>query len=231
MKFLLCCGAEKAGTTWLHNYFRTHPEYHDIGKELNIIQRDSLVPCFSDVTKYRSNLDFLFKQVSELDKVTGDFTHYEGSSENIFRLLKDGFARYNIEVVPVYIMRDPIDRAWSSWNMLGGGDLDMPEPARFLVNNYLECKYKDTVLALDKVFEKPLYYFYETFFEQKNIIEICQRLNLSYIPADFTSKINVGTYPTVSQEFINKFCKSKKTTECIEFLTGKFGNVPFKNYI
>lgn len=55
-KFLLCVGAEKAGTTWLHRYFSNHPEYYDPGKELNVIQRDDFVPTFHGVDPFKKTL-------------------------------------------------------------------------------------------------------------------------------------------------------------------------------
>ncbi len=118
MKFLLNVGAEKAGTTWLYEYFKSHPQFYDNGKELNVIQRNDIVPTHTQHPDYKENIENYFSSVAALKQVTGDFTHYEGSTENIFRLIKDGFAKHGIEIVPVYIMRDPINRAWSAWHEL-----------------------------------------------------------------------------------------------------------------
>jgi len=229
-KFLLNVGAEKAGTTWLYEYFKSHPDYHDIGKELNIIQRDDLVPILADVGIYRKNIEAFFSDISSLNKVTGDFTHYEGSSENLFRLLKTGFLRYDIDIVPVYIMRDPIKRAWSSWHMLGGTheNFSMPEPARFLVTNYLDCKYKETVQALDSVFSKPLYFFYETFFTQENINSICKELDISERSIN-PMAVNTGNYlsGSIPSEFIEKFGNTIKNREAVEFIYSRFQGVPW----
>jgi hypothetical protein len=57
MKFLLNVGAEKSGTTWLYEYFKEHPDFYDMGKELNIIQRDDLVPVLEDVSEYRKDMN------------------------------------------------------------------------------------------------------------------------------------------------------------------------------
>ena len=117
MKYLMNVGAEKAGTTWFYKYFESHPNFISCGKELNIIERDTFVPTLTKSYKFKKDIKSWFDHVAALDKPTGDFTHYEGSSENIFRLFKDGLADIGVEVVPVYIMRDPIARAWSCWNM------------------------------------------------------------------------------------------------------------------
>lgn len=240
MKFLLNVGAEKAGTTWLYSYFQKHPQYHDLGKELNIIQRDDLVPTFYN-HPYKSNIEAFFRDVSLINSVTGDFTHYEGSTENIYRIYKDGFLKYDIEIVPVYIMRDPIERAWSAWHMLhevaeqrkhkhsGILSFDMPGPAALLTHNYLQCKYKETVQALDSVFSKPLYFFYEDFFNQESLDVICRALDIPGLPGNFTEKVNASKYVTdnIPEEFINIFCMTDKNLNAIEFLKGRFGNVPW----
>lgn len=240
MKFLLNVGAEKAGTTWLHNYFRNHPHYHDMGKELNILQRNDLVPTHSLYPAYKNNIEKFFRDISELNKVTGDFTHYEGSTENIFRILKEGLLKYDIEVVPVYIMREPISRAWSSWHMLNLAavyhklqfhainNFDMPGPAAFVIHNILQCKYKETVEALDKVFSTPLYFFYEDFFKQENVDKICDALEIPHYPGYFTEKVNAGNYKDEAPiEFVNMFGITNKNLMAIEFLKERFGDVPW----
>lgn len=230
MKFLLNVGAEKAGTTWLYDYFRTHPEFYDIGKELNVLQRDSFVPTFSETAKsFKQDLNKYFAYFQQLNQVSGDFTHYEGSTENIFRLIKDGFTRYDIEVVPVYIMRDPIKRAWSSWHMLGGdNNFDMANMPYLLTANYLDCKYKETIEALDSVFAKPLYFFYETFFEQSNIDTICDALNISRLPAKVDSYVNRGNYNSeIPQRFKELFGWTRANREAVKFIEKRFENVPW----
>lgn len=225
MKFLLCVGAEKAGTTWLYEYFKNHPDYYDIGKELNIIQRDDLVPCLEDVADYRKDIESYFRRVSEINQVTGDFTHYEGSSENIFRIIKQGLLKYDVEIVPVYIMRDPIKRAWSSWNMMGSGSTRMSKASKFVMSNFMSCKYKETVQALDSVFSKPLYFFYENFFTQQNMNMICDALEISRHPAECDKKVNNPPYAKhVPANFIKDFGKTDKNIEAVKFIHERFEN-------
>jgi hypothetical protein len=232
MKFLLCVGAEKAGTTWLYEYFKQHPEYYDIGKELNILQRDSLVPTFVDNIPHKKDIEKYFGDISHINKITGDFTHYEGSTENVFRLINDGLKKQDIDIVPVYIMREPISRAWSAYNMIGGtntDDFDMPRPATFLLTNFLECKYKETITALDNVFSEPLYFFYEDFFKQKNIDLICDKLGISTIQAKVDTVINKGLYSSIPDRFVENFCLTKKNNDAIMFVRERFDNVPWYN--
>ena len=240
MKFLLNVGAEKSGTTWLYNYFYNHPQFHHIGKELNIIQRNDIVPTHCPYPNYKGDIERFFSDVSKLNKVTGDFTHYEGSTENVYRLIKDGLLKYDIEVVPVYIMRDPIDRAWSAWHELHQAavyhgiqhnditDFNMPGPAAFTVHSMLQCKYKETVEALDAVFSKPLYFFYEDLFKQESLDSICEALDITPMQGYFTEKVNASKYVSdVPIVFINMFGITSKHMQAISFLKERFGNVPW----
>ena len=229
MKFLLNVGAEKAGTTWLYRYFQTHPEFFDVGKELNAVQRDDLVPTFPEIAlSFKKDLRKYFSYFQRLNQVSGDFTHYEGSTENVFRLIKDGFMQYDIDIVPVYIMRDPIKRAWSSWNMLGGGNMNLSPAAMFITQNYFQCKYKETIEALDSVFSKPLYFFYESFFKQTNIDTICDNLEIARHTADTSTFINKGQYDlNPPQEFIELFGNTRKNREAVDFIFKRFENVPW----
>lgn len=229
MKFLLNVGAEKSGTTWLYQYFKGHPNFYDMGKELNIIQRDDLVPLLEDVNEYRKDIESFFQAVSNINQVTGDFTHYEGSSENIFRLIKNGLLKYDIEVVPVYIMRDPIQRSWSAWNMIGGGKIPKQSSAsHFVMANFISCKYKETIEALDNVFAKPLYFFYEDFFTQANINKICDELEISRHPAECDSVINASSYKKITNSFLKTFGKSPKNIASVKYVFERFENVPWK---
>jgi hypothetical protein len=228
MKFLLNVGAEKSGTTWLYEYFKQHPDFYDMGKELNIIQRDDLVPVLEDVSEYRKNIESFFQAVSNINQVTGDFTHYEGSSENVFRLIKNGLLKYDIEVVPVYIMRDPIQRAWSAWNMFGGGNPKLSRAAKFIMTNHLACKYKETIEALDSVFVRPLYFFYEDFFTQTNINHICDELEISQYPAECDTKIGAASHKKMPNNFLKTFGKSSKNVTAVKYIFERFENVPWK---
>jgi hypothetical protein len=229
MKFLLNVGAEKSGTTWLYEYFKSHPDFYDMGKELNIIQRDDLVPVLEDVNEYRKDIESFFQKVSNINQATGDFTHYEGSSENVFRLIKNGLLKYDIEVIPVYIMRDPIQRSWSAWNSIGGGKIpNQSSASQFVMTNFLSCKYKETIESLDNVFAKPLYFFYEDFFTQTNINKICDELQISQHLAECDNIINASSYKKMPNSFLKAFGKSVKNKETVKYVFERFENVPWK---
>lgn len=234
-KFILCVGCEKGGTTWLYSYLANHHNYHNPGKELNAIQRDDTVPSFPAVSPiFQQDILNYTEYFSKIEKTSGDFTHYEGSTENVFRIIKAALHCAGYEVVPVYILRDPIARGWSAFNMLGGGPIIPANSAsNFLLRRNLDCKYIETIKALDAVFGNCLYFFYETFFLEENIKTICSALDIEYLPTNFNKVLNKGTYTELpSTHFIQLFGKTDKNIKAVDFVKKRFDYVPwnFENY-
>ena len=238
---LLNVGAEKAGTTWFYEYIKSRSDFLDIGKELNAIQSTPLLPVRYD-NRYQDNLDFYFdKIVSSLimsdKKFTGDFTHYEGSTPNLFHILKDGFENRNISVIPVYIIRDPIQRSWSAYKMLNHGSDFNPSMSRiqlWLLQEFLACKYVETIKALDKVFDRVYYIFYEELFrDSDNIMKwLCNSLNIKFEPTNSSNKVNASRFfDPVPQEFINLIGLSKRNKLAYEYLGDRFQVLPKEYYI
>jgi hypothetical protein len=126
-------------------------------------------------------------------------------------------------------MRDPIRRAWSSWNSLGGGKISTKSAAsQFVMTNFMSCKYKETIEALDNVFANPLYFFYEDFFAQDNINKICDELQISHLPAECGARINASSYKKMPKSFLKAFGKSIKNKEAVKCVFERFKNVPWK---
>lgn len=240
MKLLLNVGAEKAGTTWLYQYFVSHPEFADIGKELNVIRRDDLDSIHTPLAAtFQYDVNDYFDFFLRLGRVSGDFTHYEGSTQNIFRILKEGFESRGIEVVPLYIMREPISRAWSAYKMLSliamdpyVTGYDMAPAARWVIQKMISCKYKETVRALDSIFPDPIYWFYEDMFEQKNMDYLCDRLGICHHPADFSYVNKCRVDLPCPEGFKQEFGLTPKTIEAVGFVFDRFGDrVPWDKSI
>jgi hypothetical protein len=111
--------------------------------------------------------------------------------------------------------------------MIGGGDVNMPNAAKFVMDNYLSCKYKETVQALDNVFERPLYFFYETFFNQENMDKICEELEIASHSFNTDMIFNAGHYAECPQDFIDQFGKTVKNKEAVKYIFERFENVPW----
>jgi len=91
-----------------------------------------------------------------------------------------------------------------------------------------DCKYKETIEALDNVFSNPLYFFYEDFFTQTNIDKICDELEISRYPAECDSRVNASSYKKMPNSFLNAFGKSLKNKEVANYVFERFENVPWK---
>lgn len=237
-RILLNVGTEKAGTTWLYSYFQVHPEYKDIGvKELNVLQTSNLVPTLSSLSKILQAdlelyLDYFDAQYD--GRVLGDFTHYEMSTPNVFKLLKDGFESRGFQVFPVYIMREPTDRAWSAYKMINADSTAVQTnnafAYEFLMRHFLRPKYKETVEALDLVFgDSVQYYFYETFFnDEKYIYNLCDTLGIDRKTPELSRKVNTTRESEISSVIVNYLSSDIKTQECIEFIRNRFKDVPWE---
>lgn len=91
----------------------------------------------------------------------------------------------------------------------------------------LSCKYDETVRALDNVFASPMYFFYETFFQQQNIDLICDRLCISRLPADLDVRVNRGPLSAPPPEFVDEFGLTGKNKKAARFVFDRFENVPW----
>lgn len=135
--FLMCVGAQKAGTTWMWHYLHRNPkidlgfkkEYHTwevytnpffkfLKKELE----DKIANTHSTPKKLKQ-LSFMndpslyfeyFKEILNTADITGDFTPQSSSlSEETFNHIISTFQSANIQTKAIYILRDPVDRLQS----------------------------------------------------------------------------------------------------------------------
>ncbi|MCG8449817.1 MAG: sulfotransferase domain-containing protein [Pirellulales bacterium] len=106
----LIIGAQKSGTTSLWAYLRTHPDlFLPKRKELHFFDKEEFfrqaVPQYE---KY--HLHFSKAQAGQLcGEATPSYVFWESAAERI--------VRYNPEMKLVLILRNPIQRAYSHWNM------------------------------------------------------------------------------------------------------------------
>jgi hypothetical protein len=139
--FLMCVGAQKAGTTWMWHYLRRNPkvdlgfkkEYHvwdvltipeyqffksDLESKINT-GRDNLynftqLSFMNDPAKY---YDYFISKLNSCD-ITGDFTPQSSSlSEDTFHSIIAKFDSHDIQTKCIFIMRDPVDRLQSMIRM------------------------------------------------------------------------------------------------------------------
>lgn len=107
---LFVIGAQKAGTTALHNYLIKHPDVkHGESKELHF---------FNHQEKYEKGISWYHKQFvrplfyDNSNVYVDSSPHYLSDLEVAKRLYN-----YNPNAKIVILLRDPVKRAFSAWNM------------------------------------------------------------------------------------------------------------------
>jgi hypothetical protein len=103
------CGVQKGGTTSIHSYLRTHPDvFMPEKKELHFFDNDRL---FETVVDY-GKLHCYFGE-AEQGKICGEatpiYSYWKPSAPRI--------SKYNPKAKLIVSLRNPIDRAFSHWNM------------------------------------------------------------------------------------------------------------------
>lgn len=237
--FILGMGAQKAGTSWLHSYFRNVPDFSlGFQKEYHIL--DALyVPKFkgrADQTRRLASKilqegsynqgknDRVLKRMAFLSDPSSYFDYFEylilksGSGqiscdltpshmalpEKNLRYIKEEFEKRQIQVKVIMLMRDPVERCWSSVRMdLRDGRIssenntqnDETEALRArysTASHRLRTDYKDAITRIERVFDKDdiIYGFYETMFCEEFVKDLSRRIGFTYIDPNFDIEIN-----------------------------------------
>ncbi len=176
---------------------------------------------------------------SEQIMLTGDITpSYSGLSADRYQLIKNGFALRGIPVKVIFLMRDPVERIWSSARMKLWGEktarrqadivrtgdetlllrMYKQRPVQFRTNYHL------TIEALEQVFESEniLYEFYEQLFTPEATRRICDFLQLPYIEPKFEKAVNSSPKTNeISAEVARKVARAY--SDVYSFVTERFG--------
>ncbi|TLU67308.1 sulfotransferase domain-containing protein [Thalassotalea litorea] len=105
----IIAGTQKGGTTALDFYLRQHPGIAMASKkEVHFFDRDDRYQRWRNIAYYHKHFNF-----SNKEKIVGEATpSYMYSSDAIERIYQ-----YNPEIKLIAVLRNPIDRAFSHWNM------------------------------------------------------------------------------------------------------------------
>lgn len=255
--FILCVGAQKSGTTWLHKQiskskkvnFGIAKEYHTFDalfnthcKSFRVDQKniktkaDKIRHLMQNKAGYYENY---FKQKTLNFKITGDFTpSYALLKKDQYRLIKKKLESVGFEVKVIFLMRDPVERVWSSFRMIQKYQELRNE--KKITNNQLVKKflkehkneqielrsnYHLTIKEIEKVFKNDnvLFLFYEQLFKENTIIqiekfigikisfdpyEIINESSLVYLPEMYKNKIFLH-YKDVYQYCFDRFPETK----------------------
>ena len=232
--FLLGCGAQKAGTTWLHDYLHNSVAESDLGaaKEYHVLDglfapqfaarrvrlREEALQAlerdpFDAGRRWRlwqslsfyANIELYYDYFAGLLAtnrgvcLTGDLTPSHSCLPAPAMIkVKEGFARRDVGVKAIFLMRDPVERCWSALRMLkkeGSSKqrmlLDDPGSAleKFARRPAVDARtrYPSTLAALDQAFEpeETFITFYETLFTEESMRRLTDWLGVEFVEADF----------------------------------------------
>jgi len=140
---MMIIGVQKAGTTSLKNYLSQHPHIE------SHIQTE--FSYFTDLNEYSKGYDFAFKKYVSNKDVRSDTKVIAKNaviyaSERELQLLHE----HNPDVIIVLILRNPVDRAYSAYNM-----------EKTFNSDWMESRFENLVEIIDnKEFDN---YFYRLF--------------------------------------------------------------------
>jgi hypothetical protein len=125
----LIIGAQKAGTTALHSYLSYHPQLRRVSrKEIHFFDQD--VAYRRGLAWYHSlfPLPHHHDPFVQLFESTPEYLYYPQCAQRIIA--------YNSQIKLIVLLRDPIERAFSAWNMYRSFAL---RQVRLLETDYDEC--------------------------------------------------------------------------------------------
>jgi len=137
--FILGVGAQKAGTSWLHNYIQKSPvanmgplkEYHFWNlyfvpdhKKRSFLKKKPAEMNSEEFLRYQMfTINYYYESffcslINDGFKITGDITpHYSKLQEEEFSFIKARLEKFGFHVKVIFLMRDPFERLWSNIRM------------------------------------------------------------------------------------------------------------------
>jgi hypothetical protein len=130
-------GAQKSGTTALDFYLRFHPEIGlPIRKELHFFNNNHLFQLPARLREIHYHQ--FFCDFAQPDKLLGEAT----PNYMVETLFMDRIHAYNSALKLIVILRDPVSRAYSHWNMQRDRDIEHRTFEQAIRENIIEIKNK-----------------------------------------------------------------------------------------
>jgi hypothetical protein len=186
----LCIGVQKGGTSSLRNYMNQHPEIYMLEKEGHFF--DSLEPNSKNIIEYEKR--FLANGKTIIGEKTPSYSYLPYAIDRI--------VKYNPNMKLIIILREPVSRAYSQFNMKFSNRL------RYFLPDIL--KEKDVKLQDIRANDGERYIIVRGFYDEQ----------LEYIYSKFDrSQIYVGISEEIKQnknvEYNNMFKFLGANTEII----------------
>jgi hypothetical protein len=216
--FLLGVGCQKGGTAWMHRYLESSPqcdpgfrkEYH-VWDALDLpsgrVVRERIEKQGGARARFLTDPEAYFDYFAGLldrdgIRLTADITPaYAGLSADRLAAVRTGFEARGVRPVAVYLMRDPVERAWSAVRMdvrrSGNTDDDAVEARLRTITDDDQydrrTRYDVTMSAVDRAFGGEVFYgFYERLFDVRTLRELCDFLGVAFHEPDLERQVNVS---------------------------------------
>jgi len=134
-------------------------------------------------------------------RVTADITPaYALLPESRFREIRHEFSERAVRTVPVFVMRDPVERIWSQARMQHQrADAPSGSAVDLVRRRYADepfsgrSEYHRTVEALDAAFGDDVHYaFYERLFTDESVAALCAAVGIPAHPARYDERPNAA---------------------------------------
>ncbi len=165
---------------------------------------------------YFDHFDYIYCRDQNITHVSDITPDYAVLPKKIFRFIKKGLEAKGFSVKVVFLMRDPVERAWSHLRMINrlnherkgapkvSPEVEFEQLKKFHKSRhcYLRTRYQKTCSILEKVFpQKDIYYgFYETLFNQAEINRLTDFLEAPRLSPDFNQVVHASPKPQASVE-------------------------------
>lgn len=241
--FVLGIGAQKAGTSWLHKQMSYHPnfrkgwtkEYHiwDV-RDVPSLRggRRKLQNSFSPkrldmylMEKFPSRYFTHFKKIlSEEHSLACDISpSYCALSPETLLQIKQGMGRNQIAFKCLFVMRDPVDRCLSAFNMIRNlhNGREIVSLSNDFDNDFMQyaksdhakmrTEYEQTIAALKSSLEPEDYHMmiYEEMFAPTNIDALQAYLGFSFPKKSASEKVFANEYNTSISQQAKAFCREQ----------------------
>lgn len=197
----LCIGVCKGGTTSLINYLNFHPEIYMHPTEIHFF--DDAVVNDTTIINYEKNF-ITSKQI--IGEKTPAYHYLQYSIEHIYN--------YYPDIKLILLLREPISRAYSQYNM------DKPNELDFFLTNILQEK----DLKLNELQKRGKHYIVRGFYDEQ----------IEYIYSKFPKE---NIYIGISEELQNnknyeygKIYKFLRASEKIEINVNEISDVHIRPY-
>ena len=173
---------------------------------------------------YFDHFDYIYSRDKNITHVSDITPDYAILSKQIFHFIKKGLEEKDFNIKVVFLMRDPVERAWSHLRMINrlkherkGASKVSPETEFKQLKKFYKTspclkrtRYQNTSSIIEEVFpKKDIYYgFYETLFNQAEINKLTDFLEAPHIVPNFNQVVHSSPKPKVPVEGMNSLISS-----------------------